>query len=179
MNLVLRLLLLILRKLWGRRTPDPLYSAEVTFWCLPHDCDFHMHMTNSRFSSFCDLARISAMFDYGVMGKLMKNGYAPIVTAQNIMHFREISMLRKFSITSRIIGWTDRFWYYQHDFYQGGVLRATVYAKGFFVCRKKVLPFQDIVGLTGKSVSSPQLAAIVQSWSDGTDTLFAKAKESR
>jgi acyl-CoA thioesterase FadM len=177
MNLIFRLFLLILKKLYSQRTNDPLQTTQTSFLCLPHDSDFHLHMTNSRFSSFCDLARVGALFDHGVMSKLIKHGYAPIVTAQNFIHFKEIAMFKSFTVTSRIVGWDDRFWFFQHDFYQRGELKATAFAKGFFVCKRKVVPFPEIVALSGKTLPSPPLPPMVAEWKAACDSLFRSAKK--
>lgn len=183
MNLLLRLCLILLRKIFFPLRPavHPLAPARLAFHCWPHDCDYNLHMTNSRYASFCDLARIGAMLDYGALLPLIKRGYTPIVTAQNSIHFREISLGSSFTVESSIVGWDERFWYYQHDFKQGDALKARVYAKGFFVRRKKVIPFHDVLSVSGHDLRSPPLPELVKNWGKISDQLFqdiAKGKES-
>jgi len=175
-NLIFRLLLLILRKLWRSDQRHPLDTAEVDFWCLPHDCDFHMHITNSRYSSFCDLARIAAMFDLGVMGKLLKQGCTPILTAQQLINYREIAPFRMFKVRSTLLGWDDKFWIFRHDFYQNGALKATVLAKGVFVRKKRIQPFQKVLAIAGHALTSPVIPDYAQEWSRQSDVLFREAR---
>lgn len=177
MNLVMRLLLLILQKLWPRRrTPaHPLADSVLHFRCLPHDCDYNLHMTNSRYASFCDLGRIGAMFDAGVLVRLVRGGYSPIVTAQNTVYIREIRLGAKFSVVSRILAWDERFWYFQHDFIQDGSLKAQVFAKGFFVCRRKIVPFSEVLAFAAEVPASPRLSLSLQTWSRVNDELFQNA----
>lgn len=177
MNLIFRLLLLILKKIGQSGQLPLLETTEAEFWCLPHDCDFHMHITNSRYASFCDLARISAMFDQGVLGKLVSQGCTPILTAQQLVNFKEIAPFRKFQVKSTLLGWDERCWIFRHDFYQKGELKATVLAKGVFVRRKKILPFGKVLEMTGKNLSSPVLPSDVQEWSRSIDLMYAAVKK--
>jgi acyl-CoA thioesterase FadM len=178
MNLIFRLLLLILKKIGQSGQLPLLETTEAEFWCLPHDCDFHMHITNSRYASFCDLARISAMFDQGVLGRLVSQGCTPVLTAQQLVNFREIAPFKKFKVKSTILGWDERSWIFRHDFYQNDALKATVLAKGVFVRRKKILPFGKVLELAGKHLTSPALPDDVQAWSRQTDQMYAAAKRS-
>lgn len=178
MNLVFRLILLVLKKLWRLDPRHPLDTAEVEFWCLPHDCDFHMHITNSRYASFCDLARISAMFDQGALGKLLQQGCTPILTAQQLVHYKEIVPFKKFKVKSTILGWDDRFWIFRHDFYQNDQLKTTVLAKGVFVRKKKVLPFAKVLAISGHELTSPVLPAFAEEWNRQSETLYQTIKRS-
>ncbi|MCX6127740.1 MAG: thioesterase family protein [Proteobacteria bacterium] len=143
--------------------------------CWPHDCDINMHMTNSRFASFGDLARIGVLFDQGMMLRLMREKSAPILVAQNTIFFREIPIGRRFTIKSQILGWDDRFWFFQHDFIQGGQVKATTYAKGFFVRHKKVQGFTQILG--PHAMPSPELPLAVKHWSESCTELFQASKQ--
>jgi acyl-CoA thioesterase FadM len=176
MNLVFRLLWLLIRKLWRVDPRTTLETAEVEFYCLPHDCDFHMHITNSRYASFCDLARIAAMMDQGALGKLLKQGCTPVLTAQQLVNHKEILPFQKFKIKSRILGWDDRFWIFRHDFHQNGVLKATVLAKGVFVHKKKIVPFARILEIAGYQIPSPQLPDYASRWSHQTESLYQDLK---
>lgn len=172
MNLIFRLIFLILRKLWKIEKRHPLESASAEFWCLPHDCDFHGHITNSRYASFCDLARIAAMFDQKALIPLVQQGCMPILTAQQLINYKEIAPFQKFTVKSLIQGWDDKFWIFRHDFYQNGHLKATVLAKGVFVRKKKIVPFQKVLEIAGYELVSPVLPADVQAWSTQIDTLY-------
>jgi acyl-CoA thioesterase FadM len=176
MNLILRLILLVIRKLWKIEERHPLEMASAEFWCLPHDCDFHGHITNSRYGSFCDLARISAMFDQKALIPLVKQGCTPILTAQQLVNYKEIVPFQKFAVKSLVVGWDEKFWIFRHDFYQNENLKATVLAKGVFVRKKKIVPFRRVLEIAGHELISPALPADVQAWSDQVDSLYNAAR---
>ncbi|MDQ3232081.1 MAG: thioesterase family protein, partial [Pseudobdellovibrionaceae bacterium] len=155
-----------------------LETSEVEFICLPHDCDFHGHLTNSRYASFCDLARIGAMFDQGSLTKLLREGCTPVITAQEAVHYKEIAPLQKFQVKSTILGWDERFWIFRHDFYQKGQLKASVLAKGIFVRRKKLIPFAKVLEIAGHQLTSPTLPAYAVEWNRQSDVLYQNIKRS-
>jgi acyl-CoA thioesterase FadM len=176
MNLIFRLLFLVFRKFTRKGLLHPLDVASVRFWALPHDCDFHMHVTNSRYASFCDLARIAAMFDQGVLLNLVRRGYTPIITAQEVVNIRELSPCKRFRVDSRILGWDERTWIFEHEFYQGGILKARVLAKGMFVRGKRSVPFSEVLALAGHSIPSPALPDYASSWHLHTQRLYEEAR---
>lgn len=178
MTLYLRLVLLLLRKIFRRQRLHPLDKSVVRFRCLPLDCDYNLHLTNARYFSFCDLARIGAMMDRGILGRLISRGMTPIVTASNASYFKDIQLFKTFEIQSRILGWDERFWYFQHDFLQDGQLKGTILAKGLFVEKRKVIPFLEIMRISGYDLPSPELPAYVREWSSVVDGQYKAGKGS-
>lgn len=178
MNLYFRLFLLLLKKILRPTRLGPLEKSTLHFRCLPTDCDYNLHLTNARYFSFCDLARIAAMMDRGILGKLFAKGITPIVTATNATFFKDIQLFMTFEIQSRVLGWDDRFWIFQHDFIQAGQLKGSVMAKGFFVAKRKVIPFTEIMKISGYDIESPDLPAPAREWSRAVDSLYQNAKES-
>jgi len=57
MNLYLRLLLIIIKIKRLRLCIEPEGTSRISFRVWPHDCDLNLHLTNSRYLAFMDLAR--------------------------------------------------------------------------------------------------------------------------
>jgi hypothetical protein len=116
----------------------------------------------------------------GALVKLLKRGCTPIMTAQESNFYREIRIFRRFDIHTKIVGWDDKFWYFQHDFYQDEIIRATVLAKGFFVKAKKVVPFDHILAISGhEAVKPPEMSDTLRQWSGVSEKLYGWARETR
>ena len=108
----------------------------------------------------------------GILGKLLKRRCFPINATYDVSYFRPIKPFEKFSVTSRIITWDNKYWYKEHRFEVDGELRAFGMARGVVVCRRVVTSMQEIVALTGEHLDAPPVPEAVLKWRD-----FLEAEE--
>ena len=100
MNLIFRLIwMLITAKLGARR--DIMAESRLTFRCLPSDLEMNMHMTNSRYHSFMDLARVAFMIRSGAWARVRAAGLAPVLGSSSIRFRQPVAPFQKFAVTCR------------------------------------------------------------------------------
>ncbi len=107
MNLWLRLLHLIVSAFW-RPHLDPMSEvSRLSFRVWLTDLDTSMHLNNGRYWTLMDLGRADLMFRSGLWRTIWKNGWLPVVSAGKIRFRRELRLFQRFTLETRIVGWTD------------------------------------------------------------------------
>jgi acyl-CoA thioesterase FadM len=128
------------------------------------DCDFNLHLTNSRYFSLCDVSRFYHAGQVGILFKLLKRKWLPIAQAQEISYFKSINPFQQFEVLTRFTHWDEKYWYTDHRFFVADKLCAVVQARGVFVHRRTVLPLRDVLALIGEEVDVPDKPITVENW---------------
>jgi len=110
MNLLLRLLLVLLRAARATRT-GPLEPTTLRMRVWPTDLDVNLHMNNGRLLSVLDLGRVDLMARMGGLGVIVRRRWQPVVAGIVVRYRRPLDPFRAFRLTTRIIGWDDR-WFF-------------------------------------------------------------------
>jgi acyl-CoA thioesterase FadM len=163
MNLHFRLLLILLKSLFAKRI-GLLEESHMKYRVWPLDCDFNLHLTNSRYFSLCDVSRFYYMGQVGVLFTLLKRKWLPIAQAQEIGYYKPINPFQRFEIVTRFTHWDEKYWYTEHRFIAAGKLCAVVQVRGVFVHRGKVLPFHDVLAVVDEEVAVPDKPVTVAHW---------------
>ena len=106
MTLWLRLLWFILvTPFQSRVTPSQGVSQRRRV--LPSDLDLNFHMTNSRYASLADLARLGLIVRTGFLATAFRNDWRPMLLASKIRYRRELKPLRAFRVEHRLRWWNE------------------------------------------------------------------------
>ena len=124
MNLYLRLLRVLLRQLWTAKMANPLERRLLFFRAWLHDCDFNLHMTNSRYLALMDLCRMDLMMAMGMSKYILKHKWKFVVNAQEITYIKEIPPFSRFRISTQVLAWDEKYFYVEHRFSSKGKLHA-------------------------------------------------------
>ena len=163
MNLYFRLVLVLLKSMFTNRI-SLLDESRMKYRVWPLDCDFNLHLTNSRYFSLCDVSRIYYMGQVSALFKLLKRKWLPIAQAQEISYFKPINPFQEFDVLTRFTHWDDKYWYTEHRFIAADKLCAVVQVRGVFVHRRKVLPFQEVLAVVDEEVAVPDKPLTVEHW---------------
>lgn len=165
MNLILRLILIMIRCFRAPRI-RLLEESQLTFRCLPTDCDINLHMTNSRYLSFMDLGRLYYSAQVGVAKLFFKQKWVGIINAIELTYIRPINPLQKFTLVTRTLAWDEKYYYFEQRFNVGETLCAVALVRGVFLHNGTKVPMEKIQELIGESVPSPEFPPILQQWKD-------------
>jgi len=146
----------------------PLGESVVRFVVLPHDCDLNIHLNAGRFLSFMDVARMDLIGRTGLLRRLVKRGWRPIMGGCVVRYRREIRPFERFTIRSRVLGWDEKWFYLEHivekdkdTFCAVGTVRTLIRGKS-----ANITP-QDVLALVGaENMQSPELPQFVLQWRD-------------
>lgn len=148
-----------------RRKIHPLEAATIRFTVLPTDCDLNFHLNAGRFISFTDVARVELLARMRLFRAMLKKKWRPINGGMIIRYRRSILPLQRFAVRSRVIGWDEKWIYFEHVIDRNGELCAIANARGLFRGPDGNIAPHEFLPLAGiEATDSPALPAAVESW---------------
>ena len=155
MNLIFRLIWMLIAARFGRRL-GVMDENRLSYRCWPTDIDMNMHMTNSRYASFMDLARVDFMIRNGGWGRIRAAGLYPVLGSSSIRFRRPIKPFQRFDVTARIVSWDERWIYMEHKLVIGGGEVASVcIVKTTFLGKTGRVPTDELVRIIGYAGPKP------------------------
>jgi acyl-CoA thioesterase FadM len=152
MNLIFRFIWTILCALYRRAKYGPVGifdEVSYNFRCLPTDLDVNMHLTNSRYASFMDIARITMMISNGAWPRIRAAKLFPVL-GSNAMRFRRaVGPFQSFQVTAQTIGWDHKFIYIGHKLIVNGDVAAIAIAKAAFIGPQGRIDTYDLIKIMG------------------------------
>lgn len=164
MNLYLRLIRVLLRQLWAKTLDNPLNRRFIFFRVWPHDCDFNLHLTNSRYLALMDLCRMDLMMGLGMGRKIMQHKWKFVVNAQEITYIKEVSPFSRFRISTQILGWDEKYFYVEHRISTKGKLHAIAHIRIAAVQGKRVVSMDEVFKKCGFEGIQPKVPEAVDIW---------------
>lgn len=158
MNLYIRLLILLLKRLFRRPARIDIFDAcKTSFIVNPFDLDVNFHMNNGRYLSLMDLGRVDLMIKSGVFWTLIKDGYYPVVVAESIRFKKSLDPFQSFHILTQVDSLDEKDFFISQKFYRGELLVAEGYMKGRFKKRgrKGSVSTQELLALIGAPERKP------------------------
>ncbi|WP_261540152.1 thioesterase family protein [Burkholderia multivorans] len=166
MNLLLRLFFTLL--LSRRRSRVGLLDAcATTFRVLPSDLDVLGHMTNARYFSILDLARVDFMIRSGMWPRLKARSWYPVVTSETIRFHRSLKLWERYQVLTQIIGWDEKHVFIEQRFVRDGVMVASGVIRARILKRGGgTLGTSALLEVAKVTQQSPPLPEWVVRWSE-------------
>jgi acyl-CoA thioesterase FadM len=167
MNLFFRFLRIFLPAYFsGRRTePFDVHVIRSAVWL--GDQDPMGHMTNSRYSSFTDLAMLNYIARTGFLHVFRKRGWMPVIQAEALTFYRMMQFPQKFEVRTEPVGWEGSYILFRHTFVSGGKVVAESRMVARLVGRKKERVTIDMVfDGYGLHLDAPEIPANYRSMLD-------------
>ncbi|MGU3435880.1 thioesterase family protein [Actinomycetes bacterium M1A6_2h] len=143
------------------RLGEPL---DTRFRVQLFDLDLQMHMTNGRYLSILDAARIAYFARTGLWRRLRARGWAPVVTAQTITYRRPLAPLQSYRVRTKLVGVDAKNLYFEQTFHRGDTDHAVaVISVRMTDKRGTSIPPHDVLALG--STFTADLPASVAAWS--------------
>jgi acyl-CoA thioesterase FadM len=152
---------------WRMRPPVKHWEvASRNFRIWPTDIDIFRHMNNGVYLTLMDVARFDA-FKRSNGWQLMKKAHIhPVVVAENITFRKSLTLGQKFSVESKVIGWSDIAFFIEQRFVVKGEIYARAIVKLRFLKSPKGTPTPDeMFEVLGKwELPDPVLPKWVVDW---------------
>lgn len=129
MNLFFRLFLTVIAAIRGPKI-EALDLAETHYRVLPNDLDTNVHMTNARYLSIMDLARIDLIVRSGFFSIMRARKWYPVVGESHLVHRRSLAPFEKYSVRTQILCWDEKWVYLAQDFIRNGPDGEQLAARG-------------------------------------------------
>jgi len=165
MNLLLRLFLTFL--LSPRRGRLHVLDTCVTpFRVWPNDLDVLRHMTNGRYFTILDLARIDLMVRSRMWPQIKQQGWYPVVTLETMRFHRSLELWDRYDVATRVIGWDDKHVFLEQRFIRDDIQVALGVVRTRFLKRSGgTVPTDELLALAGVTHASPAMPDWVVQWS--------------
>jgi acyl-CoA thioesterase FadM len=164
MNMILRFIYLLIAVRFRKRV-NLLDKVQTPFRVSITDLDLLMHMNNGKYFTLMDLARLDMMIRNGSATILRANNIYPVVAAETMIFKKSLKLFNKFYIETQVLGWDEKDFYLEQQFWCQGELYAKALVKARMLKKggAKITP-ADCLTLIGQSVTSPTLPENLKVW---------------
>ena len=104
------------------------------------------------------------MYYAGLLDKLIQARCAAVVANTEIAYVRELRPYQHFSIDTRILGWDDKYVYFDQRFLSQGKLHTHALLRVVHMYGGKAISPQAMQEITGLNMQSPALPEYVEQW---------------
>jgi len=155
MNLWLRLLWITIVGR-SRTRVGPLGPCRTPFRVSLFDLDLFRHMNNGRYFTIMDLARVDLMQRSGLLTKLNRAAFYPVVTAETLFFRKSLNWRDRFDIESEVVGWDEKSIVMTQRFFVGNEEVAGGLVRARFLRRSGgSVPTAEIIALAGIDPTPP------------------------
>ncbi|MFD2180303.1 thioesterase family protein [Veronia pacifica] len=164
MNLIFRLIFVVMLRIFKTNRVDAFDKTTLSFRALPTDCDIYFHLTNSRYSSFNDIGRANFLAQVGALSKMLRRNLKFSVNASEFTFIKSIPPLCKFTLETQLLGWDEKYMYFEHKFVSDKGLHCIAHARA--VCHTaqgKQIHITELIG-TSRYTDTPVLPQAVNKW---------------
>ncbi|MBL4799652.1 MAG: thioesterase family protein [Oleispira sp.] len=165
MNLIFRMLrLLLLRNKLEKIAPLDVSHSQIKVW--PLDCDFNLHLTNSRYPALLDLARTQYLMQINALSLFLGGGWKSVLSSQSISFIKEIKPFSKVDITTQVLYWDRKYCYIEHKFLVADKLHAKALARVAFIKGRRVRAYEKLLSELDENclIQSPAVTEQVAAW---------------
>lgn len=165
MNLIFRMLFLLLRRnKLEKITPLDISHSYVKVW--PLDCDFNLHLTNSRYPALLDLARTQYLMQIRALSMFLGGGWKSVLSSQSISFIKEIKPFSQVEITTQVLYWDRKYCYIEHKFLVADKLHAKALARVAFIKGRRVRSYEKLLSELNEDclIQSPPVTEQVTAW---------------
>lgn len=166
MTLWLRLLRILVAALVGRRIglfdPSVLRSRV---W--PTDLDLNVHMNNARYLSLMDLGRTDLIIRTGLHKPMLRGRWQAVIGGATVRYRRPLAPFRRFTLTTRLLFWDDRWLYLEQRIATADGRTACVgLVKAVFLKDGARIPPAKTLAAVGETAPSPPVPEWIAAWRD-------------
>lgn len=159
----------MLRLLLRRNQLDNLAPLDISYSGIrvwPLDCDFNLHLTNSRYPALLDLSRTQYLMQINALSKFLGGGWKSVLSSQSISFVKEIKPLSRVDITTQVLYWDRKYCYIEHKFLVAGKLHAKALARVAFIKGRRVRAFGVLLAELDENqlIDSPEMSEQVTAW---------------
>lgn len=167
---------MLLRRPW-RKAIDGMSTTVVRMRVWPTDLDLNRHVTNSRYFSLADVARMDYVLRSGGYRIALKNRAVPIVGDTWGKFRRELRLFELFEVHTKLLGWDDKWIFVEHRFVRMGRVVGVVLMRGLFRSAKGSVPPNEFAKEMGLAKCSPEMPKWLTAWSDSCTEMSQQLRE--
>ncbi len=110
-------------------------AISMSFRIWPTECECS-HLNHARYLTFMQVSRTDIMKRTGHFFLFLKNRWGAVTGTQYISYKRPLKRFQKFEVTTQIVYWDKKWFYFEHRFLRNGKLMAHALTKITVVTKK-------------------------------------------
>lgn len=138
--------------------------------CWPWDIDLWLELNNGRTLTLYDLGRLPMAYRSGMISALWRNHWGMSVAGASVRYRRRIKAFQRFTMKSVILGWDERFFYFQQSMWRDGQATSSLLTRMAMTDKKGILAPVHAARAIGWPDTSPALPKYVRAWIDAEAT---------
>lgn len=142
-----------------------LEQTSMFFRVWPTDLDVLWHMNNGKYLSVMDLGRFDMLIRNGLMKVTRDNGWYPVIAGETIRFRRSLTLWKRFELRTRSIGWDEKSFFVEQQFYCDNELCAHAIVRARFLSKAGgSVTAEEMAAAIDPRVMSPKLPDYVIQW---------------
>ncbi|HLR16737.1 MAG TPA: acyl-CoA thioesterase [Alcanivoracaceae bacterium] len=133
---------------------------RVSLW----DLDHNMHLNNAKYLKFMDRCRLEHSIVTGLMNKLIEARCHAVVANTEVAYVRELRPYQRFTVHTRILGWDDKYVYYDQQFESQNKLHTHALLRVIHFHNGKPISPSTVQDIAGVTVAPPVLPSYIENW---------------
>ena len=158
----------MLGRLAGGMTPDQVHVSRLICW--PWDVDPWRELNNGRALTLYDLGRIPLTMRLDMLRQLRRRGWGMAVAGASVRYRRRVRMFHRLTMKSALLGWDDRFFYFQQSMWRKGEATSSILVRSAVTTDQGILPPAELAEILGWRKRSPELPDYALAWIDAEAT---------
>lgn len=130
------------------------------------DIDFNLHLNNVKYLRYMEGSRLEHLLATGLLWRLIRARANSVIANTEISYLRELRTWQPFTVSARLVGWDDKYFYYEQRFESDGKLCTHAFIRLATLYRGKSISMARMLELTGIDAVSPPLPEPVLRWRD-------------
>ncbi|MCH8543384.1 MAG: acyl-CoA thioesterase [Alcanivorax sp.] len=128
------------------------------------DLDLNLHLNNAKYLKFMDRCRLEHSVCTGLLNSMIEARCNVVVANAEIAYVRELRPYQHFAVSTRVLGWDDKYMYYDQRFDAQGKLHTHALLRVVHMYGGKSISPQAVQEMTGMNMSTPALPEYVEQW---------------
>jgi acyl-CoA thioesterase FadM len=141
-------------------------SLRMRVW--PNDIDVNLHLNNARYLSMMDFGRTHLLARMQLLDHILRARWTPLVGAVWMTYRRSLPLFSKFTLSSKLICWDERWFYIEQVFTGKQGLAAVGWVKGMLRDASGALNPQNVLEVVFPEVISPPMPDAIATWNELT-----------
>jgi acyl-CoA thioesterase FadM len=147
---------------------DVLGEDRLRLRVLPNGIDINFHLNNARYLNLMDYARTHLLARTRLLEHILRARWQPLVGAVWITYRRSLPLFARFTITTRLVCWDDRWFYIEQSFTGSKGLAAMGWVKGVLRNSSGIVDPQSVIDSVAPGVVSPPMPEAIAEWNNLT-----------
>lgn len=147
---------------------DVLEEDQLLMRVWPNDIDINLHLNNARYLSMMDYGRTHLLARTRLLDHIIRARWTALVGAVWVTYRRSLPLFARFTLTSRLVCWDERWFYIEQTFNGDEGLAAVGWVKGMLRRRQEKLDPRQVLQAIKPGIQSPPMPDTWTAWNDLT-----------